>query len=94
MSPALLVLLSWMPTQAAQTEAQDLTVAVVRGELEEAARQVALATNPAERARLLAALEPVPERAAAMLAVARAFAADPEADRALVAGAAAALAGA
>jgi hypothetical protein len=94
MTPALLILLSLMPTKVSQVAGQEVAVALVRGEWVEAARRAATAGSPAERARLLAALEPVPARAAAMLAVARTFADDPEADRALVAGAAAVLEGA
>jgi hypothetical protein len=78
----------------AQDPADEVALALLRREPAAAARAAARAEAPALRARLMAALQPQGERPAAMLAVARAFPADPEADRALVAGAAALLASA
>ncbi|MBL8733654.1 MAG: hypothetical protein JNN13_14885 [Planctomycetes bacterium] len=78
----------------AQDPADDVLSALLRDQPAAAARAAANAATPALRARLQAALRPAPARAAAMLAVAQAFPADAEADRALVAGAAAALAAA
>jgi hypothetical protein len=85
---------SWLAAFAiAQDPAADVATALLRRDAAAAASAAASAATPALRARLQAALLPASERAAAMLAVARAFPADPEADRALVAGAAAVLAG-
>jgi hypothetical protein len=76
---------------AAQDPAADAALALLRREPEAAAHAVAAVASPAARARLQAALLPAAQRAPAMLAVARAFAGDPEADQALLAGAAAVL---
>jgi len=72
----------------------DVTLALLRGDTSRAAARAAQAPTPAARARLLEALLQAPQRAAALLSVVQAFPDDDEADRALVAGAAAALAGA
>lgn len=91
--------LSWIviglaSSQPPQGVADDVTLALLRGDTTRAAERAAQAQSPAARARLLAALLPAPQRAAGLLAVVQAFPDDAEADRALVAGAAAALAGA
>lgn len=75
----------------AQDPAADAALALLRQEPDAAARAVAAVASPAARARLQAALLPAEQRAPAMLAVAQAFAGDPEADKALLAGAAAVL---
>lgn len=77
-----------------QESAGEVALALLRREPGAAARAAARVEFPALHARLQAALLPATERAAAMLAVARAFPTEAEADRALVAGAAAALAAA
>lgn len=78
----------------AQDPADEVALALLRREPAAAARAAASAKTPAQRARLMAALRTESARAVAMLAVARAFPEDAEADRALVAGAAALLDGA
>ena len=91
MRATLAALIALAPHACPQESADEATLALLRHEPAAAARAAAAAESPALRARLQAALLPATERAAAMLAVARAFPADAEADRALMAGAAAAL---
>lgn len=88
-------LLAWLPClpMFAQDPAADVAAALLREDHAAAARAIASVTSPAARARLQAAMLPEEHRAAALLAAARAFLDDPEADRALLAGAAAALLG-
>ena len=93
MRRTLLVLFSTCAIATGQDPAADVAVALLRKDPAAAARAAANAPTPALRARLQAALLPASERAPAMLAVACAFPADAEADRALVAGAAAVLVG-
>ncbi|HEX5053782.1 MAG TPA: alpha-2-macroglobulin family protein [Planctomycetota bacterium] len=72
-----------------QDPATSCAEALLRGDAAAAARSAAAAAAPATRARLQAALLPLEQRPAAMLAVAQAFPA--EADQALLAGTAALL---
>lgn len=88
---ALCCLLSLSAIAPAQDPAQRCADALLRGDRIAAARAAAAAADPALRARLQAALAPMPQRAAAMLAVACQFADSAEADAAILAGAAAAL---
>jgi hypothetical protein len=87
----LLALLSFAAAAPAQDPATDCAAALLRGDAAGAARAAAVPASLAARARLQAALLPLEPRPAAMLAVAQAFPGDPEADEALLAGAAAVL---
>ena len=75
-----------------QDAAERCAAALLRGDAEAAAEAATSAADPAERARLLAALSPPSHRPAAMLAVAARFADSAQADLAILAGAAAVLA--
>ncbi len=75
----------------AQDPAEECTQALLRRDFDAAARAVARVELPAARARLQAALLPLAQRPAAMLAVASLHRGEAEADAALLAGAAAAL---
>ncbi len=75
-----------------QDAAERCAQALLRGDAEAAAQAATSAVDPAERARLLAALSPPSRRPAAMLAVAARFADSAQADLAILAGAAAVLA--
>src|SRR5262249_41353200 len=86
-------LLSLLPfaSAIAQDQATQCAEAILRKDAAAAARAAAQATAPASRARLQAALLPKEQRPAAMLAVARFFPDDAEADQAILAGSAAIL---
>lgn len=75
----------------AQDPAEECTQTLLRRDFDAAARAVARVELPAARARLQAALLPLAQRPAAMLAVASLHRGEAEADAALLAGAAAAL---
>jgi hypothetical protein len=74
---------------AAPDPAHDALLARLADRPAAVADAIAQISSPAARARLQAAMGPVEQRAMAMLAVARAFPADPESDLALLAAAAA-----
>src|SRR5688572_12174982 len=92
MQRILLALFSPCTLAMAQDPAADLATALLRRDLVTAARAVGSVTSPAARARLQAAMLSLHQRPAAMLAVATAFPGDLEADQALLAGAATAVA--
>ena len=92
----MLRLLCWLCLFSSLAMAQDPAArcveALLRGDAEAAAAAVGAEESPARRARLQAALVPLTRRPAAMLAVATRFVESPEADAAILAGAASVLA--